>query len=145
MIDLGFDANAEMSIDRGVQKSFLFGNDQSSNALGMAKFTAGTCGQEQTIEAHVVDGGTPMLLSSKWLYDPEAIINFKTGRALFPKISPQQVQLERSYTFHLMLPLNAFGGCTELVEGLFVKSDVPDPLIDLLSDNKPSTTEGKSE
>ena len=145
LIDLGFDANVEMSIDRGVQKSFLFGNDQSSNALGMAKFTAGICGQEQVIEAHVVDGGTPMLLSSKWLYDQEAVINFKTGRALFPKISSQQVQLERSSTFHLMLPLNAFGGQTEIVEGLFVKPDVPDPQIEQLSDNKPFTTEGKSE
>lgn len=120
LIDLGFDANAEMSIDRGVQKSFLFGNDRSSNALGMAKFTAGLCDQEQVIEAHVVDGGTPMLLSSKWLHDQEAVINFKTGLALFPKISSQQVQLERSSTFHLMLPLNAFGGRTEIVAGLFL-------------------------
>ena len=40
-----------------------------------------------------MEGQTPMLLSSNWLYDQEFIIDFKTGQALLPKISNGLIQL----------------------------------------------------
>ncbi|CAE7745408.1 unnamed protein product, partial [Symbiodinium sp. CCMP2456] len=107
---LGFDTDAEIQIDQRIRKNFIFGNNETSTALGLAKVTAGIHGQEQAIKMHIVEGGTPMLLSSKWLYDQEAIVDFKRGQAIFPKISSEVIQLERAPTFHLLLPITAFGG-----------------------------------
>ncbi|CAE7718634.1 unnamed protein product [Symbiodinium sp. CCMP2592] len=93
---LGFDTEAEIQIDSKIRKNFIFGNNATSTALGLAKVTAGIHGQERAIKMHVVEGGTPMLLSSKWLYDQEAIIDFKRGQAILPKISSEVIQLERA-------------------------------------------------
>ena len=94
-----------MKIDHGLNKSFLFGNDQSSSALGLAQFTAGLCGAEQTVGAHVVDGGTPMLLSGKWLYEQEAVINFKNWKGFVS----QTVQSTDSVGASLHIPFDAAG------------------------------------
>ena len=117
---LGFNSMDEVTIDRQVRKSFIFGNDQTSSALGLAQVNVGLCGQETTVDMHIVDGATPFLLSSRWLYEQGAVINFRTGRALFPKISNKQVQLERSPTFHLLLPLTGFEGNSEVLSNAFV-------------------------
>ena len=119
---LGFNSMDEVTIDRQVRKSFIFGNDQTSSALGLAQVNVGLCGQETTVDMHIVDGATPFLLSSRWLYEQGAVINFRTGRALFPKISNKQVQLERSPTFHLLLPLTGFEGNPEVLSNAFVES-----------------------
>ena len=100
---------------RAVQHHWKFPST-SQNLLGSVSFESGMTS----------DGAK--CTEDRWtcnelFFDQEAVINFKTGRASFPKISSQQVQLERSSTFHLMLPLNAFGGQTEIVEGLFVKPE----------------------
>ena len=49
-----------------------------------------------------------MLLSGRWLYEQEAIIDFKKGQALLPRISSDLIQLERTATHHLKLPVTAF-------------------------------------
>ena len=68
-------------------------------------------GNERQVEMHVVEGQTPMLLSGKWLYEQEAIVDFKRGQALFPKITTGDIlQLERAQTHHLLLPIMAFLG-----------------------------------
>ena len=103
-------------------------------------------GKEQQVEAHVVPGNTPLLLSSRWLYDQEAVINFKTGKALFPKLSSEVIQLERSPNYHLLMPLLAFGGNSELLKGLFVKTDSSDvPLLELSEATHQSTVSGENE
>ena len=51
-----------------------------------------------------------MLLFGKWLYEQEAVVDFKSGQAYLPKISDEIVQLERTPTFHLLLPVTAFHG-----------------------------------
>ena len=126
---LGFDADQEIHIDREVRKSFLFGNSATSTALGLAKVTTGLCGQEQQLDLHVVQGNTPFLLSSKWLYEQEATINFKSGKAIFPKLSPNQIQLERASSFHLMMPLTAFGGNEEMLQALMLNKTDEDPAV----------------
>lgn len=120
LTDLGFDVGDEVKIDRQIRKSFVFGNNQSSSALGLATINAGLCGSEAAVEMHVVEGATPFLLSSRWLYEQEAVINFKTGHALFPKLSDKQIKLERAPTFHLLLPLTAFSGNKAATRDLFV-------------------------
>ena len=123
---LGFDADKEVTVDHQVNRSFVFGNDQTSAALGLAKVNAGICGQEQRLDIHVVEGATPLLLSGRWLYDVGAVLNFRTGRACFTEISKAEVQLERAPAFHLMMPVNAFGGNEDVLSGLFVKGSPAD-------------------
>ena len=76
---MGFNPQEEIEVDRSMHKNFVFGNNQSSAALGLSHVNAGLCGSEITLQAHMVEGGTPFLLSSKFLYDMKATINFRTG------------------------------------------------------------------
>lgn len=125
---LGFDPQDEVQVDRQITKSFIFGNNETSSSLGLAKVNAGVCGSEHAMDLHVVEGSTPFLLSSRWLWEQEAVINFKTGKAIFPKISDKQIQLERAPTFHLLLPLTAFEGNHGVTDDVFVDpkdDDVP--------------------
>ena len=126
---LGFDPDAEVSLDTSLRKSFIFGNNQTSLALGQAQVTAGIHGEEQKLKMHVVEGQTPLLLSSKWLYDQEAVIDFRKGQALLPKVSPEPIQLERTSTYHLMLPVTAFAGHDEAKAKTEVPSDGEDSLL----------------
>ena len=110
LADLGFRPEDEINLDKQIRKNFVFGNNESSQALGQVQVNVGIHGTEQRLEAHVVEGQTPLLLSSKWLYEQEAIIDFKTGHALLPKISSEVIQLERAPTYHLLLPVTAYQG-----------------------------------
>ena len=110
---LGFAPSEEIQFDTRLRKSFVFGNNESSQALGQAQVNVGIHGVEQPLDVHVVEGQTPLLLSSKWLYEQEAIIDFKTGQAILPKITSQVVQLERAPTYHLLLPVTAYQGHDE--------------------------------
>ncbi|CAE7189836.1 unnamed protein product, partial [Symbiodinium necroappetens] len=57
---LGFNPDDEIKMDRQVRKNFVFGNNETSSALGLAKVTTGIHGCEQNIRMHVVEGQTPM-------------------------------------------------------------------------------------
>ena len=118
---LGFDPDQEVAVDHSIHRSFVFGNDQTSAALGLAKVNMGVCGQESKLDVHVVEGSTPLLLSGRWLYDAGAVINFRTGRAKFLSLSDQEVQLERAPSFHLMMPVHAFKGNSEALSKLQVE------------------------
>jgi len=141
---LGFDTEQEVMVDRDVRRNFLFGNSATSTALGLAKVTAGVCGNEVPLDLHVVKGDTPFLLSSRWLYDQEAVINFKTGKASFPKLSKNQIQLERAPSFHLLLPLTAFEGNGEVLQAMFVPENHEDGKVRELSSSTvaPHTEDG---
>ena len=41
-----------------------------------------------------MEGRTPLLLSSKWLYEQRAVIDFGSGQAYLPHVSPEVIQLE---------------------------------------------------
>ena len=80
----------------------------------------GIGGQNVRIPIHVVEGPTPMLLSSPWLEEQGALIDFKTGQ-------------ERASTNCLMLKVDDFqdgnrlGWCTALLR--------PWPKLQVLSDS----------
>ena len=126
---LGFDPDQEIHIDKRFRKTFVFGNNESSEALGHAKITAGIHGLEQALEAHVVEGQTPFLLSSKWLYEQKAIVDFGAGQAFLPYISNEVVQLERAPTHHLLLPVTAFQGHDTARDLTKVKDEDAGPLL----------------
>lgn len=107
--NMGFDPNAEITIDRTLHKSFVYGNGATNEALGLAKINVGLVGKETVIEAHVVAGSTPLLLSSKFLYDNNIIIDFKKGQAWFQQWD-LKVQLERAPSYHLLLSMLGFPG-----------------------------------
>lgn len=104
----GLDPDREISIDRMHRRSFVFGNNETSQALGYAVITAGIAGHNLRIPVHVVEGQTPMLLSSRWLEEHEAVINFRTGEASFKFLGDENLKLERASTNHLLLPMTSF-------------------------------------
>ena len=108
---MGFKADDEIEFDTRYRKNFVFGNSETSTALGHARINAGIHGNERQVEMHVLKAKqTPMLLSGKWLYEQEAVVDFKRGQALFPKITGEILQLDRAQTHHLLLPVTAFLG-----------------------------------
>ena len=108
--ELGCQPDDETQIDRTLRKSFIYGNNQKNKALGHASVTTGIDGQELQTDMHVVDGQTPLLLSSKWLYEQGALVDFRTGQAIFPRLGNHVIQLEHAPTYHLLLPVTAFQG-----------------------------------
>lgn len=106
---MGFDARKEIQIDRTMHKTFIYGNGLSNDALGLAKITVGLLGRETEIEAHVVEGNTPLLLSSRFMYDQEITVDFKKGQAWFHQWQ-ERVQLERASSYHLLLSILGFPG-----------------------------------
>lgn len=113
--ELGFSADAEFEINRTVHKSFVYGSDHSNQAIGLAHLNCGILGHELTLDVHVIEGSTPLLLSAKFLYDMDTSINFRTGVAVFAKMSSKAVQLHRGPGNHLLLPITAFAGRSHLV------------------------------
>lgn len=104
---LGLDPEHHVQVNRQYRRSFIFGNNETSLALGLASLTVGIAGVQVTLPIHIVEGQTPLLLSSKWLEEHEAIIDFKTGLAQFA-FTGKQIQLERASTNHLLLSLTEF-------------------------------------
>ena len=134
--DHGRDPEKEVAVDRTKHRSFLFGNNQTSNALGLAQMTAGIGGEDVKVSMHIVEGQTPLLLSSRWLWEQEAVINFASGKATFKCLGDRQIQLERASTNHLMLPINMFK-TDEPGSGQLLPDDARCPAVDALS-NKAS-------
>ena len=99
----------------------------------MANINAGLIGGEKEVPAHVVEGRTPFLLSARWLYDMEATINFRSGKACFAALSPEQVQLERGPSFHLLMPLNMYAGNSSDLANFVVKHEERDTKVSELS------------
>ena len=111
---LGFSATDEIVIDRGHRKNFMYGNNESNRSLGRAHITVGIFGHELEIEAHVVEGSTPFLLSSRFLAEMNATLNFRMGVIVMKRLSEQHYTLERTAGNHLILPLTAFPGRPKL-------------------------------
>ena len=130
---LEFSAEQEIKVDREIHKQFVFGNNATSAGLGLSHVNAGMCGQQVPIQAHLVEGGTPFLLSSKFLYDMDATINFRSGVAVFKTLSSRQFKLERTPSHHLMVPLTAFAGNDKVTNTLFLHSDEEDLSVQHLS------------
>ena len=130
--EMDFDPSTEIEVDRSIHKQFTYGNNQTSAGLGLAHLNAGICGKQIEVQSHMMEGATPFLLSAKFLYDMDATINFRTGVAVFRKISAQHVKLDRSSSNHLLLPLTAFAGRWEVLQSLQV--DVDDASVRELSD-----------
>ncbi|CAE7390554.1 PORB, partial [Symbiodinium natans] len=112
-----------------LRKTFVFGNNESSQALGHATVTAGIHGREQKLGVHVVEGQTPLLLSGKWLYEQKAIIDFGRGQAIFPFLGQEVIQLERAATYHLLMPVTAFEGHDKARALTAVAQDAAGPLL----------------
>lgn len=140
---LEFCPEQEIKVDREIHKQFVFGNNATSAGLGLTQINAGMCGQQVPLEAHMVEGGTPFLLSSKFLYDVDATINFRTGIAVFKKLSNRQFKLERTPSHHLMIPLTAFAGNEPVVQGLFLHSGEEDLSVTELSESARSSESPK--
>lgn len=107
---LGFDPSVEFEVNRTMHKNFIYGSDHSSRSLGVVHMTVGILGVEMVIDIHIVDGGTPLLLSAKWLYDMRAHVDFRTGEATFAALSDQKADLIRGPGNHLLLSILSFGG-----------------------------------
>lgn len=138
---MGFQPESEIEVDRTVHKNCIFGNNQSSSALSLSHINTGLCGKEVNVQAHMVEGGTPFLLSSKFLYDMKATINFRTGVAVSKAISDEHIQLERSAGHHLLLPVTAFAGNGKILNNIQVNT--PDDCVhelDVASASTPTTS-----
>lgn len=120
--EMDFDPQQEIEVDRNIHKRFVFGNNQTSSGLGLGHINTGICGKELKIQAHVVEGATPFLLSSKFLYDMAAEVDFRTGKAVFHALSEDVIQLERTPNHHLLLPLTAFAGNVAMLASLMSSS-----------------------
>ena len=107
--ELGMDPDQEITVDRHQRQSCAFGNNETSLALGFAHVSAYIAGHRMKIPVHVVEGQTPFLLSSRWLEEHEAMINFKTGLANFRFLGDEAIQLDRASTNPLLLPLTSSG------------------------------------
>ena len=107
---LGFDPRQEIKVDRNLRKSFVFGNSEVSEAIGLATITVGLFGKECEIEAHVVEGSAPLLLSSRFLYQHDVTIDFRKGEACFGDRGDEVLSLERAPSYHLMMSVLAFPG-----------------------------------
>ena len=105
MLSHGVDPQLTVRIDRNVSRNFLFGNNQTSSSLGLAEILTCVSGAPVKIQAHVVEGPTPLLLSSQWLLQHGAMIDFTTGVATFDFTNGHEIKLKRSPTHHLLLPL----------------------------------------
>ena len=121
-MEMGFDADAEIQIDRSLHKSFVYGNGETNEAIGLAKITVGLLGKEVQLEAHVVDGATPLLLSSKFMYEQDIQIDFKKGHAWF-KHWGEKVKLERAPSYHLLLSILGFPGNEKDLEKLKIPEE----------------------
>ena len=79
----------------------------------------------------MVEGATPFLLSAKFLYDMQATINFRSGIAMFKKLSSELFQLERTPSNHLLLPMTAFAGRGDVLSSMQVSQR--DEAVDLVA------------
>ena len=120
---LGFEARQEITVDRNIRKTFVFGNSEVSEAIGLARINVGILGKE--IEAHVVDGTAPLLLSSKFLYEHEVVVDFKEGHAYFPHLDVQ-AKLQQAPSYHLLLSILGFPGNKQACDDVIVEEEDPE-------------------
>ena len=127
----GVEVKQVVTIDRNVSRNFLFGNNQTSSSLGLAEILACVNGVNVKLQAHVVEGPTPLLLSSQWLLQHDAKIDFSTGMAAFDFTGGEEIKLKRSPTHHLLLPLEQINA--ELANEMIYKN----PAAQQLSPDEP--------
>ena len=101
----------------------MYGNNETGRAIGLAHLNIGLLGREVQIEAHVVEGPTPLLLSAKFLLEHRVSVDFSSGKAWFPDGGNKPLQLERSPNYHLLLPVTGFAGNTEVIKALQADDD----------------------
>ena len=113
----------------------------SQSWVGVAEVNAGLAGKELPLQAHLVEGPTPLLLSSKWLHDHAAIIDFRSGQARFDFAEGKTIQLQRTRAHHLLLPIDAFMGNAEVLKQMQMESEHPeaDKLSSFGDQGNPST------
>ena len=109
-----------MALDLEDCPTFTFGNGRRAKVNGRATFEIEENGNGCTIDIHGLDAkGVPILVSIDTLARMGAVIDFKTGRAIYQELRPTQiVQLERSTTGHLLM---------DLAEDLYKDSISPGP------------------
>ena len=123
---MGFDPRQEIRINRTLKKIFVYGNNETGQAIGLAHLNIGLLGREVQIEAHVVDGPTPLLLSAKFLLEHRVSVDFSSGKAWFPDGGDKPLQLERSPNYHLLLPVTGFAGNKDVIKALQIEDDDDD-------------------
>lgn len=128
-------------MDRRIHKKFIYGSDHSSSSLGLVQFQAGILGKEIKISA--LEGNTPLLLSSQFLFEYKVAVNFRSGTAVFKEISNDPVQLERAAGGHLILPVIAFAGNHAVLEKLRIdgQDDVTTEVSEKIAFVEPVTSE----
>lgn len=124
--ELGFDPSVEFEVNRTMRKNFIYGSDHSSRSLGAVHLTVGIMGVEMILDIHIVDGGTPLLLSAKWLYDMRAQVDFRTGEAVFETLSNKKETLVRGPGNHLLLSILSFRGDAHVSETKPTEADSND-------------------
>lgn len=123
---LGFDPVVEFEVNRTTHKNFIYGSDHSSRSLGVVHLTVGILGIQMILDIHIVDGGTPLLLSAKWLYDMRAHVDFRAGEALFETLSDKKEKRTHGPGNHLMLSFPSFGGEAHVREAIDSDSTADD-------------------
>ena len=102
---LGFDPRAKIKVDRTLKKTFMFGNSAVSEAIGLAQLTVGLFGTKHVNFCMGWMAAHPPV-SSKFLYQMEMTVDFKSGAAWLP--DRKKIQVERTPNYHLMLPILNF-------------------------------------
>lgn len=139
---LGFDPRQEIRVNRTMKKSFVFGNNEVGMSLGLARLNVGLVGKEVTIEAHVVEGPTPLLLSAKFLLEHRVVVDFSTGKAWFPDQMIEPVQLGRTSSYHLLLPVTGFAGNADILQKMTKLETAEDEVKVLVTTSGTRSTEG---
>ena len=73
----------------------------------------------------MVDGTAPLLLSSKFLYEHEVVVDFKEGHAYFPHLDVQ-AKLQRAPSYHLLLSILGFPGNKQACDDVIVEEEDPE-------------------
>lgn len=75
--------------------------------------TVGLFGREKQIEVHVIDGSAPFLLSSKFMYENNIVVDFRDGMVAMNDEDGNEirwVKLERAPSYHLMMSILDYPG-----------------------------------
>ena len=96
-----------MAVDLADCPTFTFGNGRRAKVNGRATFEIEAKGQTGTFDIHGLNAkGVPILVSIDTLAKMGAVIDFRTGRAIYQSLDPNAiVQLERATTGHLLMDL----------------------------------------
>ena len=97
----------KMAVDLADCPTFTFGNSRRAKVNGRATFEIEAKGQRGTFDIHGLNAkGVPILVSIDTLAKMGAVIDFRTGRAIYQALDPNAIiQLEKATTGHLLMDL----------------------------------------